>query len=91
MGILRTIVWTLLCIALGVVLSTHNFSGHTALEHAERALKGKAPKLDDVKDDVEEAIDTAKKKLSLKDEAPTEKHTVEDRVAINRIIARRKP
>ena len=91
MGILRTLVWTSLCIALGVFLGTHSFSGHTAVEHAERALKGKAPKLEEVREDVEEAIDTAKKKLSSKDPAPTEQHSVEDRVAINRIIARRKP
>ena len=93
MGILRTVIWSSLCIALGVFLGSHSFSGHTALEHAERALHGKvkAPKLEEVKEDVEEAFESAKKKLSSKDEAPTEKHSSEDRDAVNRIIARRKP
>ena len=93
MGILRTLIWSSLCIGLGVFLGSHSFSGHTAVEHAERALQGKlkAPKLEDVKENVEEAIDSAKKKLSAKDDAPTEKHSSEDRDAVNRLIARRKP
>jgi hypothetical protein len=93
MGILRTLIWSSLCIGLGVFLGSHSFSGHTAVEHAERALQGKvkAPRLDEVKENVEEAIDAAKKKLSTKDEGPTERHSTEDRDAVNRLIARRKP
>ena len=93
MGILRTLIGSSLCIALGVFLGSHSFGGHTAIEHAERALQGKvkAPKLDEVKEDLEEAIDAAKKKLSSKDAVPTEKHSSEDRDAVNRLIARRKP
>jgi hypothetical protein len=91
MGILRTVVWSALCVGFGVFLASHTFSGHTAVEHAERALKGKV-KLDDVKEDVEGALDTAKKKFAgAKDEAPTEKHSEQDRDAVNRLIARRKP
>jgi hypothetical protein len=92
MGILKTIVWSALCIGLGIFLGTHSFGGRTALEHAERSFGGKVkpPSLDEVKDDVEDAIDSAKKKLSAKD-APTEKHTLEDKEAVNKLIARRKP
>ncbi len=93
MGILRTLIGAALCIGLGIFLGSHSFGGHTAVEHAERALEGKvkAPKLEEVKEGVEEAIDSAKKKLSAKADAPTEKHTAEDRDAVNRLIARRKP
>ena len=49
------------------------------------------PNLEEVKENVGEAIDSAKKKLTAKDEAPTERHTTEDRDAVNRLIARRKP
>jgi hypothetical protein len=94
MGILRTLIGAALCIGLGIFLGSHSFSGHTAVEHAERALDGKlkAPKLEQVKEGVEEAIDQAKKKLATKEEeGPTEKHSREDRDAVNRIIGRRKP
>ena len=92
MGILNVLVWSSLCIGLGIFLGTHSFDGHTAVEHAQKAMGGKvkAPTLTEVKDDVEEAIDSAKKKLASKD-APTEKHTLEDKDAVNRLIARRKP
>ena len=93
MGILRTLIGAALCIGLGIFLGSHSFSGHTAVEHAERALHGKvkAPKLEEVKENVEEAIDSAKKKLSAKEDGPTEKHSTDDRDAVNRLIARRKP
>ncbi len=92
MGFLKVFVWSALCIGLGIFLGTHSFDGHTAVERAERSFNGKvkAPSLSEVKDDVEEAIDSAKKKLAAKD-APTEKHTLEDKEAVNKLIARRKP
>ena len=92
MGILKVIVWSSVCIGLGIFLGTHSFDGHTAVEHAQRAMGGKvkAPSLTEVKGDVEDAIDAAKKKLSAKD-VPTEKHTLEDKDAVNKLIARRKP
>ena len=93
MGILKGIIWSSLCIGLGVFLGTHKFGGHTAVEQAEQTLGGKvkAPSLSEVKDDVEEAIDSAKKKLLTAKDAPTEKHTLEDKEAVNKLIARRKP
>jgi hypothetical protein len=92
MGFLKVFVWSALCIGLGIFLGTHSFDGHTAVEHAERSLNGKvkAPSLSEVKDDVAEAIDSAKKKLAAKD-GPTEKHTLEEKDAVNKLIARRKP
>lgn len=86
MGILRTILWSALCVGLGIFLGTHEFGGKTAVAHAETAMKGK--KLADVED----AIASAKLKLAAgKDAPPAEKHSDEDKEAVNRLIARRKP
>ncbi len=92
MGILKVIVWTAACIGLGIFLATHSIEGKTAVEHASKALGGKvkAPTLEGVKGEVEDAIDAAKKKLAT-DKPPTEKHTAEDKDAVNKLIARRKP
>ena len=90
MGFLKVIIWTAACIGLGIFLATHSIEGRTAVEHAEKAFKGKkAPSLDEVKGDVETAIESAKQKLASKE--PTEKHSVEDKEAVNKLIARRKP
>ncbi len=83
MGLLKGIVWSALCIGLGIFLGTHSFDGKTAIEHVEK-LGAKAK--------VEEALDSAKAKLGGKEvAAPTEKHTPEDKDAVNKLIARRKP
>ena len=86
MGILRSVIWTALCIGLGIFLGTHEFGGKTAVAHAEKAIEGK--KLADVED----AIVSAKLKLTApKDAPPAEKHSDADKEAVNRLIARRKP
>ncbi len=86
MGILRTVIWSALCIGLGIFLGTHDFGGKTAVEHAEKAIEGK--KLADVED----ALVSAKLKLTTaKDAPPAEKHSDADKEAVNKLIARRKP
>jgi hypothetical protein len=92
MGFLKVFIWSALCIGLGIFLGTHDFGGSTAVEHAQKQLGGKvkAPTLTEVKEDLADAIDSGKKKLAVKD-APTEKHTSEDKDAVNKLIARRKP
>lgn len=84
MAILKVIVWSAACVGLGIFLATHSIDGKTPVEHAQKALNGK------VKEDVEEAIDSARKKV-LAAREPTEKHSVEDKDAVNKLIARRKP
>lgn len=92
MGLLKGLIWSALCIGLGIFLGTHSFEGRTAVEHAERTLGGKVktPSIEEVRGDVADAIEEAKKKLVAKD-APVEKHTLEDKEAVNKLIARRKP
>lgn len=90
MGILKFLVWTGTCLAIGVWLGGFEFQGHTPAEHLERAWKSSSPKLEKVKDGAEDLVDEVKKKVSTKDGArPTEHHTSEDRDAIEKLIAKR--
>ena len=90
MGMIKVLVWSTLCIGLGIFLGTHRFDGRTAVEQAEQSLK--KPAMSFKASDVEDVIDAAKKKLGGKEvPTPTEKHTLEDKDAVNRLIARRKP
>ena len=88
MGILKTLLWSSACIALGIALATVEVKGKTAWEHARSATRD-TPKLDAVKGDVENAVEVARRKLSSKPQAPTEKHTDGERDAVNQLLARR--
>jgi len=88
MGLLRFVVWTGLCVALGVWMGTGRVAGKTPLQHAESAWKGHAPALDEVKKEAKELAGDVKKKVAAAD-GPKEQHTAEDRAAIDDIIARR--
>ena len=90
MGILRFVVWTTLCIGLGLFLGTHQFGGHTAWESMQGAWKQQAPRLEKVKGGAEDLVDDVKKKVSTQEAAqPKERHNKEDREAINQIISKR--
>ncbi len=90
MGILKFIVWTSVCVGLGVWFGGFEFHGRTPKDHLERAWRSTSPKLDKVKDGAEDLVDEVKKKVSAKDGArPTEQHTTEDRDAIEKLIAKR--
>lgn len=90
MALLKFIVWTGICLAIGVWFGGQELQGHTAVQHLQRAWKASSPKLDKVKDGAEDLIDDVKKKVSTKDAArPTEQHTTEDRDAIEKLIAKR--
>lgn len=89
MGILRVIIWSGLCVGLGIVISTAKVDGRTPVEHLQRQWRH-APSVDDVKDGLDDAFDGAKKKLSSADERPTEQHSKQDKEALNQILARRK-
>jgi hypothetical protein len=97
MGFLKVLFWSLCCIGLGIALATMDVGGRTPLEHAKRAWKHKVnpSKLDQLKDSLGEAVEGAKDTLqgardSLGKEArPRERHSQEDREALNKLIARR--
>ena len=90
MGILRFVVWTALCIGLGVLLGTHEFGGRTAWESMQGVWKQQAPRLEKVKGGAEDLVDDVKKKVSTQEAAqPKERHNKEDREAIDQIISKR--
>ena len=91
MGILRFLVWTTLCVGLGIFIGTVEFGGQTTWERARGVWKQQGPRMDKVKDGAEDLMDKAKKKVSTAPEAaPKERHSDEDRQAIDAIIARKK-
>jgi hypothetical protein len=88
MGILKFIVWTATCVAIGVWFGGLELHGKTPMQHLEKAWRAEAPQLEKVKEGASDLVDEVKKKVSSK-ERPTERHTTEDRDAIDKIIAKR--
>ncbi len=78
MGFLRFVVWSALCIGLGIFLGTYQLGGRTPWQAMQGAWSDQAaPRLDEVK-----------KKLGT-DAQPTERHSEEDRKAVDAIISKR--
>ena len=90
MSILRFVVWTALCIGLGLFLGTYEVAGRTPWRAIQAAWKQQGPRLDRVKDEAEELVDGVKKKVSSHHDGaaqPKERHLKEDREAIDQIIS----
>jgi hypothetical protein len=89
MAILKTVLWSVACVGLGIALTTVHIRGRTPWEH----LRGHAPHLEGVKSelkgDLEGAVATAKVKLAPKSGQPVEAHTDSERDAINALVAKR--
>jgi hypothetical protein len=95
MGILRFVVWTSLCVALGIFLGSYEFHGRTTWQLVQGAWKQQGPRMEKVRDEAEDLVDAAKKKVSSQDsaapaqQAPKERHSKEDRDAIDQLISKR--
>ncbi|MFZ5446983.1 MAG: hypothetical protein ACOZQL_43800 [Myxococcota bacterium] len=92
MGFLRFLVWTSLCIALGIFLGTWEIGGRTPWQLMQGAWKQQGPRLEKVKDDAGELVDGVKKKVSTEpafQQQPKERHSKEDREAIDQLISKR--
>lgn len=89
MGILRFVLWTTLCIGLGIFLGTYEIGGKTPWQSAQGLWKQSAPKLEKVKDSAEDLVVDVKKKVTPTSAAPKERHTQDDRDAIDQIISKR--
>jgi hypothetical protein len=76
MGFIRFLIWTSMCIALGIFVASWEIDGRTPLQHMRQIWKG-VP------------VETVKKKLAAPNAAPTETHSAEDKDAINRLVAKR--
>lgn len=90
MGIFRFVVWSSLCVALGIFLGTAEFSGRTPWQLMQGAWKQQGPRLEKVRDDAEDLANGVKKKVSTSQEAPPkERHSADERKAIDDIISKR--
>ena len=90
MGILRFVLWTTLCIGLGLFLCTYEHGGKTAWQSMQGVWKQQSPRFEKVKAEAGDLADDVKKKVSTQDVAqPKERHDKEDRDAIDQIISKR--
>ncbi len=87
MGILRFIVWTALCIGVGIFAASYRVGGRTPVEHAERGFQKAAPAVSQVREGAEDLVDGVRKKVAPP-AAPVERHSESDRDAVNKLIAR---
>ena len=84
MGILRFVIWSSLCVGLGLFLGTYEVHGHTPWQMMQGTWKQQSPKLDKVRSDAAVLVDEMKKKP-----APSEQHSTDDKKAIDDIIGKR--
>ncbi len=92
MAILKTIIWSLCCIGMGVFLATFEIRGKTSLGYLESAWHHRTGTVEKVKDAAEDAVEKVQKKVSSREAPvarPTETHTDADRNAIDQLIAKR--
>lgn len=87
MGFVRGVVWTVGAVALGVGLATVEVGGKTPLVHARKAWE-RAEAGEWLKDRADDAVDKARGALG-QPQQPRERHSAEDRAALERIIAKR--
>lgn len=86
MGIVRFVLWSAVCVALGVFVARFELGGQTPIDRLGGLWKEQAPRLEKVKDGAGVVMDDVKKKLAG---APTERHSTDDREAVNQLIAKR--
>jgi hypothetical protein len=87
MGIIRSCVWTGMAVGLGVALATVDVGGKTPLQHARTAWRSSEAS-DWLRDRADDAVDRARSALG-QPQKPRERHSDEDRAALDRIIAKR--
>lgn len=88
MHILKIVLWSGICVGLGIALALTPVGGLTPVQHAQRQWRQNAPRLEPLKEGAEDLVDEVKKKVAPGG-APVERHTDADRDAVNRLIAKR--
>lgn len=84
MRLLFSLSWTICCIGLGIAAGTINVGGKTCWQHAQQLWHAeKAPLVDEVK----AKVGTVMK--DVKDERPLDRHSPEERSALEKLIANR--
>ena len=87
MGVVRSVVWTVGAVSVGIALATVEVGGKTPLTHAEAAWR-RSDAGEWLRDRAEDAVDRARGALG-QTQRPRERHTDDDRAALDRIIAKR--
>ena len=87
MGVIRTGVWTVVAVGLGIALATVEIGGRTPYQHARAAWRTSEAG-EWFRDKADDAVDRAKGALG-QPQKPRERHSDEDRAALDRIIAKR--
>lgn len=83
MGFLRFLVWTTMCIGLGLFAAGWEIDGRTPVQHLRQIWKGAPSSVAPVVDKVKHLA------APVTAAAPTETHTDADRDAVNRLVAKR--
>ncbi len=87
MGVVRSVVWTVGAVSVGIALATVEVGGKTPLAHAQAAWRrGDASEW--LRDRADDAVDRTRGALGQA-QRPRERHTDDDRAALDRIIAKR--
>ena len=87
MRFIRTCVWMAMAVGLGIALATVDVGGRTPWQAARSAWRTSEAG-DWLRDRADDAVDRAKGALGQQ-QKPRERHTDEDRAALDRIIAKR--
>ena len=87
MGFIRSCVWMAMAVGLGIALATVEVGGRTPWQHARSAWRTSEAG-DWLRDRADDAVDRAQGALG-QPQKPRERHTDEDRAALDRIIAKR--
>jgi hypothetical protein len=74
MGFIRFLLWTSICVGLGIYAATYQVDGKTPVQHIQQIWNHSPAK---------------KMILAHEESAPTEQHSEADRDAINRLVAKR--
>jgi hypothetical protein len=91
-SLLKFLIWTGFAIWLGVFFATQPVAGHTPMQHLERVWKrhGFSAQVNNLKGRAQGAVEDAKDSLStVWDDKPRERHTAQDRQAVNKLVAKR--
>ena len=87
MGFVRTCVWIAMGVGLGIALATVEVGGRTPWQHARSAWRTSEAG-DWLRDRADDAVDRTRGALG-QPQKPRERHSDEDRAALDRIIAKR--
>jgi hypothetical protein len=86
MGALRFLLWSGICVGLGVAMASVEVGGRTPVSHLERLWHRGAPKLEKAGGEVVEEV---RRKVGASSSEPKETHGKADRDAVADIIAKR--